>query len=33
MKGFYMNYYIDFDHTLFDTPKLTKRMLQSIVDI
>lgn len=27
-----MNYYIDFDHTLFDTPKLTERMLQSIVD-
>ena len=27
-----MNYYIDFDHTLFDTPKLTERMLKSIVD-
>ena len=27
-----MNYYIDFDHTLFDTPTLTKRMLQAIVD-
>lgn len=27
-----MNYYIDFDHTLFDTPKLTQRMLQAIVD-
>ena len=27
-----MNYYIDFDHTLFDTPKLTERMLQAIVD-
>lgn len=27
-----MNYYIDFDHTLFDTPKLTERMLQTIVD-
>ena len=27
-----MNYYIDFDHTLFDTPKITERMLQAIVD-
>ena len=27
-----MNYYIDFDHTLFDTSILTKRMLQAIVD-
>lgn len=27
-----MNYYIDFDHTLFDTPKLTERMLKAIVD-
>ena len=25
-----MNYYIDFDHTLFDTPKLTERMLKTI---
>ena len=27
-----MNYYIDFDHTLFDSQKITKRMLQAIVD-
>ena len=27
-----MNYYIDFDHTLFDTQKLTERMLQTIVE-
>jgi len=27
-----MNYYIDFDHTLFDTPKLTERMLKKLVD-
>ena len=27
-----MNYYIDFDHTLFDTSVLTKRMLQAIVN-
>ncbi|MCI9064117.1 MAG: HAD family hydrolase [Clostridia bacterium] len=27
-----MNYYIDFDQTLFDTPKLTERMLQALVD-
>lgn len=27
-----MNYYIDFDHTLFNTPKLTERMLKAIVD-
>ena len=26
-----MNYYIDFDNTLFDTPRLTKAMLNSIV--
>ena len=25
-----MNYYIDFDHTLFDTPKLTQKMLEAI---
>lgn len=25
-----MNYYIDFDHTLYDTPKLTKDMLDTI---
>lgn len=27
-----MNYYIDFDHTMYDTSELTKRMLQSIVE-
>ena len=27
-----MNYYIDFDHTLFDTQKLTNRMLKAIAD-
>ena len=27
-----MNYYIDFDHTLFDTQTLTQRMLTSIVE-
>ena len=26
-----MNYYIDFDHTIFDTNQLTKRMLSAIV--
>ena len=27
-----LNYYIDFDNTLFDTPKLTQRMLEAIVN-
>lgn len=26
-----MNYYIDFDNTLYNTPKLTERLIQSIV--
>ena len=28
-----MNYYIDFDHTLFNTPKITEKMLQAIVNV
>lgn len=27
-----MNYYIDFDNTLYNTPKLTERMINSIID-